>query len=268
MPMTRSQRFWTKPWSAVAVEVGAGLIFSVVLGVVFWHLTNNADQRRADRDERLENLRFVRTASGDDPSVVRAFASIDLEGQTITGLNLSGADFTGANLQDVDLLQAVIPRGRFDLARMNDALANNANLRGASFLDAELRGLEAAGVDFAGALLAYADFTDADLYDANMPRAAIEGADFSRAKLVMADLQRVSTAPESGEGPPQTSFDEADLTCAELHGADLRGSTGLDTAVLDRVRYDESTRWPDEFVPPPTSPNESCSAFTGFSDGD
>lgn len=47
-------------------------------------------------------------------------------------------------------------------------------------------------------------------------------------------------------------FDHADLTGANLRGADLTDARNLATAQLDNVRWDDATDWPTGFDPPPS----------------
>jgi hypothetical protein len=102
---------------------------------------------------------------------------------------------------------------RVDLRR---AYLRRANLERANLRNASLRGVQGRSARLRGAVLKQADLT----------KALLEGAD-----LQGADLQR------------------ADLTGANLSGADLHGAA-LDGAVLRGIVTDESTRWPEGFMPP------------------
>src|SRR6266487_2790964 len=86
----------------------------------------------------------------------------------------------------------------------------------ASLRNASLRGVQGRNARLRGAVLKQADLTNA----------LLDGAD-----LQAADLQR------------------ANLTGANLSGADLHGAA-LDGAVLRGIVTDESTRWPEGFMPP------------------
>lgn len=102
---------------------------------------------------------------------------------------------------------------RVDLRR---AYLRRANLEHANLRNASLRGVQGRNARLRGAVLKQADLT----------KAFLEGAD-----LQGADLQR------------------ADLTGANLSGADLHGAA-LDGAVLRGIVTNESTRWPEGFMPP------------------
>jgi hypothetical protein len=87
--------------------------------------------------------------------------------------------------------------------------------------------------------LRHADLQGADLRGADLGvgKDGDEGADLSYANLRRADLR------------------DADLAGADLTGADLRnaalGKAILMGADLTGARYDQKTRWPDGFTPPP-----------------
>ncbi len=102
---------------------------------------------------------------------------------------------------------------RVDLRR---GYLRRANLEHANLRNASLRGVQGRNVRLRSAVLKQADLT----------KAFLQGAD-----LQGADLQR------------------ADLTGANLSGADLRGAA-LDGAVLRGIVTDESTMWPEGFMPP------------------
>lgn len=59
---------------------------------------NERDDRRIVADRRLENLRFVRERSSNDPKLPRPFIGLDLQGQALAALSLANAQFKGANV--------------------------------------------------------------------------------------------------------------------------------------------------------------------------
>ncbi|WP_410659444.1 pentapeptide repeat-containing protein [Amycolatopsis sp. lyj-112] len=202
------------------------------------------DDRRSDREvqissrqseqaERRENVRFVRDRSADERAP-RPFAGMDLGHQNLAGLQMSSADLRGAYLVGT----------RLDSAVLTGANLTNAGLSGTTFTGANLRGADlscrdepkfvacngsAMGVRFVSADLAKSDLVDvnlsyADLGDANLVEANLRGARFFAAKLYAADL--------SG---------------AIVSGTDFAGAC-----------YDDLTRWPTEFTPPPPADPRSC----------
>ncbi len=126
-------------------------------------------------------------------------------------VNLDGACLAAANL-----------RG----ANFTDASLEETCLYGVHLGEANLTGANLGEATLAGAFLGEANFTDAFLGEANLAHAFLGGANLTRAFLSAADLTGV------------------DLRGAVLTGANLRG------AVLTGAIYDESTRWPEGFVPP------------------
>jgi uncharacterized protein YjbI with pentapeptide repeats len=165
----------------------------------------------AKQATRLENLRFVRQLSSESNVLARPFSGFDLQGQDLGGLDLRGAQFDGANLQDANLF-------------LSDLTPTPPSAMAASRPEIILPpghppwGLTTlSGANLTGANLSYAYLTDANLIDANLTGANLTGALLSGALL-------------SG---------------ANLTGAHL---TNLDGVSLS---YDEKTRWPAGFKPPP-----------------
>ncbi|WP_459545795.1 pentapeptide repeat-containing protein [Nocardia sp. X0981] len=83
------------------------------------------------------------------------------------------------------------------------------------------------------------DFSGAILAGSNLSRGGLGGADFRGAILLNANLTG-------------TYLRAADLSGALLYGADLTDAF-LGDANLTGVIYDDKTRWPPGFVPPPSS---------------
>lgn len=85
---------------------------------------------------------------------------------------------------------------------------------------------------------------------AHVPR--LSGQSMSGANLRAAWLWKASMIGTALRGADlrQAYLAGANLTNADLTGADLREAI-LDGAMLDGARYDETTRWPHEFAPPP-----------------
>ena len=132
-----------------------------------------------------------------------------------------------AQLAGVDLSGAVLWGFDFSAADLANARMAGANLGWVSLEQANLSGAVLTNADLSFADLRTADLTDADLSGADLSLARLIGT-----RLVGADL--------SG----------ATLSSADLTGADLTGAT-LHRATLIGVTFDDSTRWPDGFEPPP-----------------
>jgi uncharacterized protein YjbI with pentapeptide repeats len=235
----------TSPWLALLITVigapllGALLYFLVPLGIWLtnppWWVQNifaallvggivamvsilwqeSISDNQATQATRLENLRFVRQLSSQKDVTARPFSDLDLQGQNLARLDLRGADLDGANLQ-------------------------HANLDSADLSPAPSR-----RTDLAGANLTGANLTDANLTDAFLLLAHLDGADLTSAHLDGAHLR----------GADLTSADlgDATLTGARLYGANLTGAD-LTDADLKGVHYDEKTKWPVGFKPPPPAP--------------
>jgi len=96
------------------------------------------------------------------------------------------------------------------------------------------------GADLRGAYLFRVDLSGANLSEANLSRAFLVGADLRWAALGWADLRWADLRLAALNG--------ADLQGAWLIGADLTGAD-LRTADLGEAKYNDQTRWPDDFDP-------------------
>jgi hypothetical protein len=131
------------------------------------------------------------------------------------------------------------------------------NLGGADLVEANL-----AGADLSGANLDKADLTNADLFMARLSGAKLNRAYLHGVNLILADLSEANlsesglddakliSANLSGANLGEASLFEADLSGADLSGADLSGAN-LNKASLSRITYNDHTKWPDNFTPPP-----------------
>lgn len=154
---------------------------------------------------------------------------IDLAGEQLSDLYLPGRALVAAQLCDTDLSGSKLPFADLRYAQLQRANLQNADLRGSTLV----------GADLTGANLRGAQLDDADLSDATFDR-----ADLSDVSLIDARAQ-------------QSHFGAADMTGAHLdnmylQGADLSAVTGK-FEVAGPVEFDDSTRWPASFDPPPSA---------------
>jgi Pentapeptide repeats (8 copies) len=150
-----------------------------------------------------------------NPHYDKPGAHLDLEKVYIPGANL--ADL---NLAHADLQEAILPAADLSQANMTGALLRGADLADAVLFEADLTGAELFVAHLTAANLSAARLTDAVLVGVNMTRTCLTGAHLAHAVLF-----------------------GADLTGADLSGADLTG------ALLQRVRADRTTKWPEGFDP-------------------
>ena len=222
------------------------------------------------------------TARSVADALFRATAPVDFASKDLSFLDLAGLDFkqarlAGANLYGADLNRASLKGANLEGAKLDNAIVtrsdfSSANLKGATLLsvtafatlepdrtdapnfeNANLRGAHIA------ARLDGANFRNADLSEARIglliatwgsyrPRAVFNGADFTSAKLVRADLHKgvfqftkFLGADLTGAKLVDCDFTKADLTGANFAGADIAGAdfdgailtnaTGLDMAL-------------------------------------
>jgi hypothetical protein len=105
---------------------------------------------------------------------------------------------------------------------------------------ADLRSALLTGADLSGAFLGRANLSEAILIEANLSGAFLAGADLSGALLREANLSGAFLAA-------------ANLSGAYLVKANLTGAN-LGNANLSGIYYDDSTKWPNGFQPPPSRP--------------
>jgi uncharacterized protein YjbI with pentapeptide repeats len=138
------------------------------------------------------------------------------DGLDLQGQNLRRLNLTGANLEIAKLQDADLS---FSFLACNHVVPHCANLNGA-----DLTGAVLVHTNLDGAYLARANLTNARVLDSNLAGANLSGANLERAVLT------------------GTHLSGADLTGANLTDADLTG-----------VHYDEKTKWPVGFKPPPSA---------------
>ena len=190
------------------------LVGGIVAGVSIWYQELVSD-KQTTQATRLENLRFVRQLSSGKDVVTRPFSRLDLQGQDLDLLDVTGADLNGAQLTDADLI--------------GSNLASTPT-RPTLLIRAKLTRADLEGANLTGAIMWNADLEGARLWGAKLTGAILSGAD-----LKGADLR------------------DAYLTGATMWSADLEGANLTDTD-LTGVSYDEKTRWPVGFKPPPSAP--------------
>jgi uncharacterized protein YjbI with pentapeptide repeats len=227
---------------ALAREASIGLALAIVGVLAAMWIANRQDQLARDLEsasEVQENVRFVRQVAIDD-AALKPFRGLNLRDATLSGLVLrcrtpppsppSGcADFERADLSGADMVTIIL----------RDADLMDAKLRGADLQAADLTGAFLRGADLSKASLVATDLTEADLVEANLTDAELFGTHLRDADLTEANLTDASLYGAYLEG--------ADLSGANLAGADLT------EVEAEHMCYDDKTRWPDDFTPPPLS---------------
>ncbi len=117
--------------------------------------------------------------------------------------------------------------------------------------------LDLQGSNFEGTQLTDASLTGCDLSECNFRSAIMDGAnlrsiggtltDFSGSSLVKALLMGATL---TGANFASANLKEADFGYADLRGANL-ATANLTDVHFENTRYDEHTRWPADYVPPP-----------------
>ncbi len=215
-----------------------------------------AEDRRVEQQEILENLRFVRDRA-QDPASYKPFTNIDLVDANLSDLRLGceasdlaecasfqDADLRGADLTSVDLRNADMFAADLTGVHMRFASAEGAWFGSANLTKADLSEVFMSGARFNSAILREARLREASLAGARFYLADLTQADFRGANLIGAVL---SGANLTG----------ADLRAADLSGVDLTPDVDRRTGQpvppkFERICYDAATQWPEGFQPPPS----------------
>ncbi|MCY1233405.1 Pentapeptide repeats (8 copies) [compost metagenome] len=129
----------------LAHDIIAGIISGLVSGTLLSVVALTWDNNIAVRQERAEDLRFVRDVylQGDVPAM--PFQGVDLEGMSLKGLHfgckdkelvercLVYADFTGAKLKNANMSTMDLSWADFSGADLEGTNFSNSDLGGANF---------------------------------------------------------------------------------------------------------------------------------------
>lgn len=192
------------------VGAAMGIVVGLVSGGILVGYQLVEEDRRQQEAIRLENLRYVRDKSSEDPELGRFFESFDLEGQSLSGLRLAKAEFGDANLSGATMHSFHSPDGRFTGTVLRDVFATDSDFTKARFSLSDMR---ESNID--------AVFDESIFFYVRA-----QGTDFG-----------------------ESTFIGAVMSCVDLRGADL-GETDLTSARLVNVIHDSDTVWPPGFNPP------------------
>lgn len=164
------------------------------------------DDDRSSREERLENLRFVRERSS-EVKQDRPFRGMDLKEINLAGLQLSAADLTAADLTASDLTGTSLPEATFKDAQISGAYLTQADLNYSNFMFADLQGAFLDRAHLKAAALDNANFQNAHLEDADLSESSLTGTNLFGAQLLRTNLTNVcydeiTVWPEGFTPPP------------------------------------------------------------------
>lgn len=130
---------------------------------------------------------------------------------------------------------------------------SGADMYEADLSDSDLREATLNWAEMNWATMSHADFSRANLIGADLEKATIDGANFSHAILNGADLSHADLSGANLSGADLNWVDlrganlsNANLTDAKLGWANLQGAD-LSDVTLDRATYNTATQWPDDF---------------------
>lgn len=153
----------------------------------------------------------------------------DFEGQ-----DLSGRDFSSKNLDDANFADAILTDARF----------NNCSLKNCNFQGAVLT-----NTNFSSADMTWSDFRNSTC------NAFFSNTILNKADLSGVDLQRSNTSEmkfREAKLVGTKGFNQiygSDFYLADLRGADLSTVTLHFRTNFRKARYDQVTRWPNDFDP-------------------
>jgi uncharacterized protein YjbI with pentapeptide repeats len=259
-----------EPW--VLKALFGNFFLAGLIGLLVFIASCSAGNKSAKNQERLENLRFVRSVSGfsDKP-----LDGIDLERANLSNLNLRGASLTRARLAGAVLKETVL----------DDSLLSEVHLSGSTIIGARFVGADLTMADFTGATIrqalfasptrratlpganmgaktgsgGYTRLNDLDFSDGNLAHANFSYARFTSVRLNFANLTRANLSYAVFVG---SSLADANLFGADLRGTDLRGAN-LSGANLEAVCFNAEIRWPSS-LPVDSRPKKShCGSRAG-----
>lgn len=189
-------------------------------------------------DANVDHAAFDAKLLG-NPSIY-VFATTDLPGATLTGLQAVGVDMEQVTLAGLDLSGSDFSRA--DLSMTNDGSDVGSDLRGANFTDANFSGANLEWADLTnanwmGADLNSATLTDALLSNTDLSGANLQSAQFTGTALVPSDQSAV--VPTAAGGPatwstPATLPGAAPGPCARASGSTfLPGQFRVTCSVVD-----------------------------------
>ncbi|SUH12167.1 Type III effector pipB2 [Rhodococcus erythropolis] len=196
-----------------------------------------SDSNLSDAD--LSGARLTNADLSDAKLTSADLSEANLESATLIGVDLTDASLIGANLIKADLTGANLTRSLLVTANLTEADLTKANLEDTRMPAANLTRAILWEANLAGTFLPEANLTGAFLHDANLTDTRL-----SRANLTDASLH--------GANLTGTRLSKANLTGAILYGADLSEADLTDTS-LRAIVYDSTTKWPADFIPPPSA---------------
>lgn len=166
---------------------------------------------------------------------------IFLSGADLSGVNLEGAVLIEAHLAGSDLRGAQMDAAHLEWARLGEAYLERASLQHTFLVAAHLAGAQLAEANMQGTHLLGANLSGANLANAHLEEAQMQWASFLTANLSGAHL--------IGANMVGSELQSANLAGANLCGANLEDAH-LAWVRLRGARYNEQTRWPENFDPP------------------
>ena len=166
-------------------------------------------------------------------------------------LNLATADLRGADMHDGNFSEISLLFSHLEFSSFKSAILRRADFRAAHFTNTDFtlchgeEGIFSVGqyteACFKNAFLKGAMFNGSGLSNTNFQNADLRGVNFNIANMEFTYLD--------GADVDGASFQKTHLENARLCNVDLSKSKFLDTAFLEKAKYDENTIFPCNFNP-------------------
>ena len=218
----------------------------------------NALEARFGRDWRRRKDIDPRDFGGVSNSVLEA-----MQGEKyLSGANLFFADLSGADLRDVRLNEADLTKANLSEANLTGAQLKSARLEGANLQYAKLYKADLTNARLSGAKLKGVKYDASTIWpgsvrdvlrvwrgDEDLSGAVLYSADLEGLRLTHANLEKANLAYANLKS---ATLMFVDLTGAKLNSANLKGAdlmlSDLTGANINFAQFDETTKWPDEFL--------------------
>jgi uncharacterized protein YjbI with pentapeptide repeats len=144
-------------------------------------------------------------------------------------LDLSGLDFTAKDLTGINLSNTNLSGCTFDFSYLAEAVLIIADLSRSSCRETDFFMANLEEADLLHCNLEQANFSSASMSEAVLTGCQAHRANFQDAELIGANFSKAQLS-------------DADFTGANLIGVNFEGAD-LEWAIVESVRYDETTRW-------------------------
>ncbi len=215
-----------------------GLFFDLVVFGIILTIYDTWKQRRERISTLLDQLDDFWDWETDEGilrkvGIIKRLIEMNYELPRMTAIRLSGADFFNLEFTRLIFQNSKLDNSKFNWAKLTDSFFSGSDFRNSNFEYCK----------FYKSTIAASDFENANLRFCNFIDTVIRGnVSFQNANLHSAVFENTQFKPEAFGYP---DFTNADLSMANLYGADLTHCKGLTKDQIESARTDENTKLPD-----------------------